>query len=202
MRSLSPTGGAHVTASPISSTTLSVERTHGTQSVQRRPDLYVVPRGMSMSRQIAPESGLLLIIDADATVRDMHSAFLRERGYRVWGAASADEAQSMIAYKLPEIVLLEISLPGMNGINLIRALRQRRRTTLLPIIIVSELATPRDIRNGLSAGADDYVGKPVDLGVLEARISALLRRDARLRQSLMAPMAASVQPFSMAAEMN
>jgi DNA-binding response OmpR family regulator len=123
----------------------------------------------------------VLVVDADARAREMLSIFLRRRGFRVWVASNAMEAQAMLAHQMPDVLLLDTNLPPLAGADLLPHLRRQRDTALLPIIIVSPLSTARDIRQGLAQGADDYITKPVELSLVEARIGALLRRDARLR---------------------
>ena len=160
-----------------------VAHPHETDRKVQRPALRLVPQGESA----ASRNGYarhVLIVDSDAHARDALAAFLRQRGFRVWVAANGGEAQAMITYRLPDLLLLDLILPGMSGIDLIRLLRHKRRTHLLPIIVVSSLSAPREIRNGLEVGADDYITKPADLSVVEARITALLRRDERLRKAL------------------
>jgi CheY-like chemotaxis protein len=147
------------------------------------PALRLVPRSEAAAHRTG-HARHVLIVDSDAHVRDALATFLRQRGFRVWVAANGGEAQAMITYRLPDLLLLDAILPGMSGIDLIRLLRHRRRTHLLPIILISSLSAPREIRNGLEVGADDYITKPADLSVVEARIVALLRRDERLRKAL------------------
>ena len=123
----------------------------------------------------------VLVLDDDLAARASIAVFLRRRGFRVWVAGSALEAQAMLAHQLPDVLLLEVNLPLLSGADMLRRLRRQRDTALLPVIIVSAQSTARDIRNGLALGADDYITKPTELSLMEARIMALLRRDARLR---------------------
>jgi DNA-binding response OmpR family regulator len=134
-------------------------------------------------RLVAPPQrgyrGHLLIVDDDAAGREMLALFLQRRGFRVWLAESAAAARAMIIHRMPDLLLLDIGLPGQSGTHLLCALRRQRQTAVLPIIIVSAYATARDIRNGLALGADDYLTKPLELSLVEARIDAVLRRAAR-----------------------
>lgn len=158
------------------------------------PQLRLVARAAGAS--IAPPShaGHLLIIDDDPAAREFLSVFLRRRGFRVWVAATAREAHAMIAHHLPDLVLLDLGLPQMSGGDLLRRLRAHHRTTLLPIIIISASKSPRDISLGLELGADDYITKPLELSVIEARINALLRREVRLRKAVVG--SSSPEPLS------
>ena len=144
------------------------------------PQLHLVPTQRAGAAH-GSYRGHLLILDNDVEAREMLAVFLRRRSFRVWEAATASEAQAMLAHRMPDLLLLDIALPLSSGTELIRALRRHRATTLLPIIIVSAYRSARDIRNGLALGADDYITKPVELGLVEARINALLRREARMR---------------------
>ena len=108
----------------------------------------------------------------------------------------------MLTYKLPDLLLLDTHLSGVSGSELVRQLRHRRHTTLLPIILTSVCNTPRDIRNGLAIGADDYIAKPLELSVVEARVNALLRRDARMRMELAPLSKVAVPAMSVATELN
>ncbi len=168
-------------------------RPYVADSEARRLEFRLVPRAESAANRTGHVKHVL-IVDSDAQARDALATFLRRRGFRVWVAANGGEAQAMITYRLPDLLLLDLILPGMSGIDLIRLLRHKPRTRLLPIIVISSLNAPRDIRNGLEVGADDYVTKPADMSVIEARIGALLRRDERLRRSLspFAPVAAQL----------
>jgi DNA-binding response OmpR family regulator len=123
----------------------------------------------------------VLVVDADPRTRELLSIFLRRRGFRVWVAGNAMEARAMLAHQLPDVLLLDPNLPPLAGADLLPTLRRQPDTALLPIIIISPLTSARDIRQGLVQGADDYMPKPLELTLVEARISALLRRDARLR---------------------
>jgi|GEM_PF-7020821 len=120
----------------------------------------------------------------DAETSDVLARFLRVRNYRVWVTDTVAATQSLLQQRMPDIMLIDFTSSELNGVDFVRTLRQHRRTTLLPIIIISDRVTARDIRNGLAIGADDYVTKPVELGVIEARINALLRREMRLRAAL------------------
>jgi CheY-like chemotaxis protein len=126
----------------------------------------------------------VLVLDDDISGRDALANFLRHRDFRVWVATTPAEAVAMITYRLPDILLLEVALPGTNGLDFIRQLRHQRATTLMPIIITSVHNTTYDIRTGLAIGADDYITKPLELSIVEARINALLRREMRLRATL------------------
>ncbi len=128
--------------------------------------------------------GHLLIVDADAAEREVLAGFLRRRGFRVWVATTAGEGLAMMAHRTPDLLLIDPTLPSQGGMQLIRSLRRQRQTARLPIIIVSAHAAAHEVRSGLALGADDFIAKPVELGLMEARINALLRRKARAHLSV------------------
>jgi DNA-binding response OmpR family regulator len=98
---------------------------------------------------------------------------LEQAGYRVSSAANAEDALAVAARDLPDLVLLDIGLPGMDGLD---ALRQFRGRLGVPVIFLTARRRELDEVLGLELGADDYVTKPFDLDVLLARIKAVLRR--------------------------
>lgn len=147
-----------------------------TDLVASPPRLWLVPPRRPTS---APchYRGHLLIVDDEIAAREDLAAFLRQRGYRVWVAATAREARAMLAHRQPDMLLLDLALPQMSGDALIRSLRRHPATAFLPIMIISARRTPRDIRDGLALGANDYLTKPIELSQVEGRINALLRHE-------------------------
>jgi DNA-binding response OmpR family regulator len=115
----------------------------------------------------------ILLVDDDALMRRSLAFNLEQAGYRVSTAASAEDALAMARQDLPDLVLLDIGLPGMDGLE---ALRQYRLGFSVPVIFLTARRREFDQVLGLELGADDYVTKPFDLDVLLARIKAVLRR--------------------------
>ena len=115
----------------------------------------------------------ILLIDDDALLRRSLAFALERAGYAVTLAASAEEGLALLADVQPQLVLLDIGLPGMDGLD---ALRQLRRRADLPVIFVTARRRELEQVLGLELGADDYVTKPFDVEVLLARIKAVLRR--------------------------
>jgi two-component system, OmpR family, response regulator len=123
----------------------------------------------------------LLVVDDEATVRELLSATLRFAGFRVTSAANAAEAISSATEEPPDLVLLDVMLPDMDGFEVVRRLREQRtrgRTGPVPVLFLTARDRQADKVTGLSLGADDYVTKPFDLEELIARIRAILRRTA------------------------
>src|SRR5450759_1205718 len=127
----------------------------------------------------------LLVVEDEEPARRLLRAYLARRGYRVDEAASAREALRAWEAHRPDLVLLDLGLPDLDGVEVIRRIR---RDAVTPIIVLSARGEERDKVAGLEAGADDYLSKPFSIGELEARIHAVLRRlgpdvgpDGRLR---------------------
>ncbi|WP_410586434.1 response regulator transcription factor [Amycolatopsis sp. lyj-23] len=122
----------------------------------------------------------LLVVDDEATVRELLSAALRFAGFRVTSAATAGEAVAAATAEPPDLVLLDVMLPDLDGFEVVRRLRERRSGHGAPVPVLFLTARDRqsDKVTGLSLGADDYVTKPFDLAELIARIRAILRRTA------------------------
>ena len=119
----------------------------------------------------------ILIVDDDALLRRSLAFNLEKAGYRVSAAATAEEALAQVRLDPPDLVLLDIGLPEMDGLDALRHLRQR---IAVPVIFLTARRRELDQVLGLELGADDYVTKPFDVAVLVARIRAVLRRAAPL----------------------
>ena len=118
----------------------------------------------------------ILIVDDDALMRRSLAFNLEQAGYHTNNAANAEDALAMARRAPPDLVLLDIGLPGMDGLE---ALRHFRQQIDVPVIFVTARRRELDQVLGLELGADDYVTKPFDLDVLLARIKAVLRRAER-----------------------
>jgi two-component system phosphate regulon response regulator OmpR len=119
------------------------------------------------------ESAHLLIVDDDASVRAMLREYLQGHGYAVGEAGSGAQMRECIEADLPDVVLLDIRLPGEDGLTLAKYLRERYD---LGIIMVTASGDVIDRVVGLEMGADDYVAKPFDPRELLARVKSVLRR--------------------------
>lgn len=116
----------------------------------------------------------LLIIEDDPTLRRGLSDNFEQRGFRVHTAADGEAGLGAALNDPPDLVLLDIMLPKVNGFEVCRAIRQRKLD--MPIVILTAKGQEQDIVRGLDLGADDYVTKPFNIRELVARVSALLRR--------------------------
>lgn len=118
----------------------------------------------------------VLLVEDDEVIRETTQLSLERDGFRVTAAADGAAGLAAFAAAPPDVALLDVMLPGMNGVSLCRRIRER---SLIPVIMVSARDDPIDIVVGLEAGADDYVTKPFDTAVLLARVHAVLRRAER-----------------------
>ncbi|MEU1268751.1 response regulator transcription factor [Streptomyces sp. NPDC005799] len=119
----------------------------------------------------------VLLIEDDRAVREGVALALRRQGHEVGTAVTGEEGLQQARSFRPDVAVLDLMLPGMPGLDVCRALRDLDQT--LPIIMATARGDDEDIVVGLEAGADDYVVKPVQARVLDARIRAVLRRAAQ-----------------------
>lgn len=120
----------------------------------------------------------IVLVDDDRVIQAMVSGFLRRGGYVVRVASNGVEALGLITQLLPDLVITDIRMPELNGIELTSRLRAHYRTARIPILMFSELTEVDDALVGYSAGADEYLPKPFELKIMEAKIKVLLRRAA------------------------
>jgi two-component system phosphate regulon response regulator PhoB len=118
----------------------------------------------------------ILIVEDETAIRDMVAFALRKAGMDPIHAADARIAQSAIAERVPDMILLDWMLPGMSGLEYARRLRKEELTREVPIIMLTARGEETDRVNGLDAGVDDYVVKPFSARELVARIKAVMRR--------------------------
>ncbi len=117
----------------------------------------------------------VLITDDDAASRSTIAALLSPAGYRTRLATSGEEALKAVEEETPDLVLLDVMMPGLDGFEVCRRLRQRFQGVHVPIVLVTALDGRNDIIQGLEAGADDFLHKPVQGAELRARVSNLLK---------------------------
>jgi two-component system, OmpR family, response regulator len=115
----------------------------------------------------------VLVVDDDPDVRELLNDYLSEHGFEVFQAESGAAMRALLAERVPDVVLLDVRLPGEDGLSLARYVRERFD---IGIIMVSGAGETVDRIVGLEVGADDYVSKPFDLRELRARLKSVLRR--------------------------
>jgi two-component system alkaline phosphatase synthesis response regulator PhoP len=118
----------------------------------------------------------VLIVEDDADIRELIRYNLSQEGFVVEEAADGTQALEKVKRRVPDLLLLDLMLPGMPGLQVCRQMRAERETAHLPILIVTAKGTEVDKVLGLEMGADDYVVKPFSPRELVARVKALLRR--------------------------
>ena len=116
---------------------------------------------------------ILLVVDDDPVVRELLQNYFSEHGFDLLLAASAAEARDMLRDAAPQLVFLDVGLPGEDGLSLARYIREQFD---IPIIMVSGAGEPLDRIIGLEVGADDYVTKPFELRELKARVKSVMHR--------------------------
>jgi DNA-binding response OmpR family regulator len=121
----------------------------------------------------------IVAVDDDPEVLDTLGRVLEREAFDVGLANSGAEGLSLLEKRVPDALILDIIMPGMDGITICRQLRRDPRFAALPILFLTAKGSTDDIVDGLDAGADDYVIKPFELAELRARIYALLRRSVR-----------------------
>ena len=120
----------------------------------------------------------ILLVEDDAPIKKMIGKYLQAQGYHVGIASDGVEALVLVGEHLPDLVLTDVNMPRMNGLELTRRLRGHHRTAQVPIIMLSALRESADVLKGYAEGADEYVPKPIELSVLAVKIESLLRRRA------------------------
>lgn len=125
----------------------------------------------------------ILVVDDDPAVASLLRRGFAYEGYRVDTAATGTDALRLARERPPNLVVLDIMMPGIDGLEVCRRLRAADRS--LPILLLTAKDAPKDQITGLETGADDYVTKPFDFDVLLARVKALLRRGSRQEPDLL-----------------
>jgi CheY-like chemotaxis protein len=121
----------------------------------------------------APKKRILVV---DDNPRNLKLAFdvLEDAGYEVLEAVDAEEAQIMIDRNLPDLILMDIALPGMDGLTLTRKTKGKERTKHIRIIALTAFAMKGDDQKALAAGCDGYITKPIDIHQLQVQVAEIL----------------------------
>jgi two-component system sensor histidine kinase/response regulator len=121
------------------------------------------------------EKPLVLIVDDEPSAREMLEALLFREGYEMAFAPSGPEALARLDELAPDLILLDVMMPGMDGFEVCQRLKTGKRWRHIPIILVTALDRKEDLAHGLDAGADDFLSKPVNSLELRARVRSMLR---------------------------
>lgn len=116
----------------------------------------------------------ILVIDDDPRLRRLLQRYLSENGFRISGAESAYDARQMLKFLQPDALVLDVTMPGEDGLQLTHSLREEGKD--MPIILLTARGEPEDRIAGLEAGADDYLGKPFEPKELLLRLKIQFRR--------------------------
>jgi DNA-binding response OmpR family regulator len=125
---------------------------------------------------VTEKTATILVVEDDIDVADMLDAYFRVQGYEVLVANWGEEAIQTCHDRSPELVILDIRLPDIDGYKVARRLRESRRTASIPILFLTEKRELGDKLKGLALGADDYITKPFDIQELRLRVRNALRR--------------------------
>ncbi|HOY77571.1 MAG TPA: response regulator transcription factor [Hyphomonadaceae bacterium] len=141
----------------------------------------------------AQSQGEILIVDDDQALRETLADFFEMEGYSILQAANAAEARTTLSRAAPDLILLDINMPGGDGLTLAAEIRRHAST---PIIILSGKGAMIDRVVGLEVGADDYLAKPFELRELLARARAVLRRSTPKSSTAMQPQTEKTAAFA------
>ena len=118
----------------------------------------------------------ILVVEDDSGIKELISFNLSNQGHQVFEANNGELGIEKARKKLPDLILLDLMLPGMHGLDVCRIIKADQETKDIPIIMVTAMGQEEDIVKGLETGANDYITKPFSIKVLLARVSAVLRR--------------------------
>jgi adenylate cyclase len=117
----------------------------------------------------------ILVVDDIADNVEILRTRLTSLGYEVVVAGDGEQALAKARKTLPDLILLDIMMPGIDGLEVVKRLKADATLPFIPVILVTAKVTPKDVVTGLNAGGDDYLSKPIDHGALVARVRAMLR---------------------------
>jgi len=118
----------------------------------------------------------ILFVDDEEQIRRLLSSFLTRRGYLVKTAVDGQEALEMLEAETPDLVITDVNMPNVDGVELTRRLRAHPRLSQMPVIMLSAKVQTDEILAGYAEGADEYVPKPIEMRILAAKVESLLRR--------------------------
>ena len=121
----------------------------------------------------------ILVVDDEEDILELVRYNLTKNGYRVTGVATGEDALQAALSSLPDLVVLDLMLPGVDGLEVCKLLKNNAKTAHIPVVMLTAKGEEADVVTGLELGADDYVTKPFSPRVLVARIRAVLRRKAK-----------------------
>ena len=140
----------------------------------------LAPAGLEMKAQrrenIRQNKAHLLVVEDEEDLRELLVYNLAREGFRITAVDSGEQAITKAGRDRPDLVVLDLMLPGIDGLEVCRSLKSHEETAIIPIVMLTAKGEESDIVAGLELGADDYITKPFSPRVLSARIKAVLRR--------------------------
>ena len=127
-------------------------------------------------RSLTMTSNLIYIVEDDSSIRELEKYALLNSGFTVEGFDNSKELYNALGTNLPVLIILDIMLPGEDGLNILKKIRQTPNYKYIPVIMVTAKTSEIDAVKGLDMGADDYITKPFGVMELISRIKAVLRR--------------------------
>ncbi len=119
---------------------------------------------------------MIWCVDDDSTIRDIEVYTLEQTGFHARGFADGSSMFEALKSEMPELIVLDIMLPGMDGVEILKKLRSNSKYSDIPVIMATAKGTEMDKISGLNSGADDYLVKPFGVMEMVARVNAVLRR--------------------------
>ena len=150
-----------------------------TRTIERSRSATMAPPAPRRDAQAADtdEAALrVFVVEDEQDLQDLLRYNLSREGYEVTAASTGEEALEMIRQEPPDLVLLDLMLPGIDGLEVCRLLKGKAPTNAIPVIMLTAKGEEADVVAGLELGADDYITKPFSPRVLAARVKAVLRR--------------------------
>jgi two-component system alkaline phosphatase synthesis response regulator PhoP len=123
---------------------------------------------------VAPVERTVLVVDDDLVILRLLEVNFEMEGFLVWAAADGEEGLEVARTTAPDIIVSDVMMPRMNGLELVARLKADPATAAIPVILLSAKAQVSDVRAGLAAGADDYITKPFEPHDLVERVMKLL----------------------------
>ena len=115
----------------------------------------------------------VLIVDDEMPLRDLLGEFLEGEGYEVLLASAGDEGIALAEREIPHVILLDVKMPGIDGIEVCKRLKAEPKTQFIPVIMITGYVDNKMV--AIESGADDFVNKPIDLVELAVRVRSILR---------------------------
>jgi CheY-like chemotaxis protein len=125
---------------------------------------------------------LVLVADDDEDILELVRFRLARSGYDTVCAHDGTQALALATERLPDVAVLDVGMPGLDGVGVTERMRSNEPTKHIPVILLTASANPGDVAKGMAAGAEDYVTKPFSPEMLESRVSAVLKAAAALRE--------------------